>query len=164
LNNQKKKNNIPPAGGTDNTPVQIPLTELVRIRRNKVRELQKSGINPYPYRFVRTHHIDELIAESETVVRLAGRVMLKRKMGKSFFADVRDNLERIQIYLKLDLVGQEAFDLFNGVDLGDIVGCEGTLFVTRMGERTLKVTSLTLLTKALHPLPDKRVTAGATPI
>jgi len=168
LNNQKKKNNIPPAGGTDNTPVQIPLTELVRIRRNKVRELQKSGINPYPYRFVRTHHIDELlrdfdaIAESETVVRLAGRVMLKRKMGKSFFADVRDNLERIQIYLKLDLVGQEAFDLFNGVDLGDIVGCEGTLFVTRMGERTLKVTSLTLLTKALHPLPDKH--AGLTDI
>jgi lysyl-tRNA synthetase class II len=88
LNNQKKKNNIPPAGGTDNTPVQIPLTELVRIRRNKVRELQKSGINPYPYRFVRTHRIDELlrdfdaIAESETVVRLAGRVMLKRKMER----------------------------------------------------------------------------------
>ncbi|MDF1546099.1 MAG: lysine--tRNA ligase, partial [bacterium] len=102
------------------------------------------------------------LSEAEIKVRIAGRIMLKRKMGKSFFADLHDSHERIQIYLKLDVVGQACFELFNSIDLGDIVGCEGTLFVTRMGERTLKVTSLELLSKALHPLPDKH--AGLTDV
>ena len=134
---EQEKNN------DNNTPaeVQIPLAELIKIRRDKVRQLRESNINAYPYRYDRTHligealeHFDEF-AEKATVIRLAGRIMLKRKMGKSFFADLRDSSERIQIYLKLDIVGQEAFDLFNTIDLADIVGCEGTLFVTRTGER-----------------------------
>jgi lysyl-tRNA synthetase class 2 len=76
-------------------------------------------------------------------------------MGKASFADVRDGSERLQVYVKLNNVGQEAFDLFDTVDLGDMIGCEGNLFVTRTGERTLKVTSFEILAKALHPLPDK---------
>jgi len=142
-------------------PVQPPLAELMRVRREKVIQLAAQGISAYPYKFERTNLIPELLdrfddfAEKETVVRIAGRIMLKRKMGKASFADVAGSDGRLQIYVKVNNVGQETYDLFDKVDLGDIVGCEGTLFVTRTGQQTLSVTSLELLTKALHPLPDK---------
>ncbi len=148
--------------------IQIPLKDLISTRRQKVVALTQQGLNLYPYQYNRTHLITELLEDfdkmsgDETVLRLAGRVMLKRKMGKSFFADVRDSSERMQIYVKLNNVGQEQFDLFNTLDLGDIIGCEGTLFVTRTGERTLKVTAFVILTKSLHPLPDKH--AGLTDV
>jgi lysyl-tRNA synthetase class 2 len=138
-----------------------PLAELIKIRREKVRELISKNINPYPYKYKRSHQINDALenfdklSKSEESISIAGRVMLKRKMGKTFFADVRDSREKIQIYVRKDIVGDESFELFNQIDLGDIVGCEGTLFVTKMGERTLKVSSLELLTKSLHPLPDK---------
>ncbi len=141
--------------------IQIPLAELAKIRREKVTRLIKQGINPYPYRYERNrlikHALDEFnqLSERKAAIRMAGRVILKRKMGKVFFADLRDSSDRIQVYVKLDNVGKEQFDLFNVIDLGDIIGCEGTLFVTKMGERTLNVTSFGLLSKALHPLPDK---------
>ncbi|HQL23947.1 MAG TPA: lysine--tRNA ligase [candidate division Zixibacteria bacterium] len=147
---------------------QIPLADLIRIRYQKACDLQARGINPYPYRYDRDHEIAALLAdfdtlaERQTAVRIAGRVMLIRKMGKVFFADLRDQSDRIQIYLKIDTVGEDQFRLFDAVDLGDIVGCEGTLFVTRTGERTLNVRRFELLTKALHPLPDKR--AGLTDV
>ncbi|MCK4606953.1 MAG: lysine--tRNA ligase [candidate division Zixibacteria bacterium] len=151
----------PPPDDDSSGKIQIPLAELIRTRRKKVVELTGRGVNCYPYRYENTRPVSELLSDfddlaaSETVVRLAGRVMLKRKMGKAAFADVRDAAQRIQIYVKVDNVGKDAFDLFDAVDLGDILGCEGTLFVTRTGERTLKVTSFELLTKSLHPLPDK---------
>ncbi|NOY88517.1 MAG: lysine--tRNA ligase [FCB group bacterium] len=146
--------------------IQIPLAELIKIRWGKVKELLSKNINPYPYRFERTHLIQQALdkfdeyAKEETVLRLAGRIMLKRKMGKSFFADIRDSSDRIQIYIKLDTVGKEHFDLFNTLDLGDIIGCQGTLFVTKTGEKTLRVSEFQLLTKTIHPLPDKH--AGLT--
>ena len=157
--NTDKSNQAP--GDSPEQDVQIPLAELVRNRFEKARELRQQGINPYPYRFDRDHLIGEALesfdalAEKETVVRLAGRVMLKRKMGKVFFADLHDSSGKIQLYVKINNVGEDLFALFDSIDLGDIVGCEGTLFVTRMGERTLSVTRLELLSKALHPLPDK---------
>lgn len=161
-----------PARPTENSAaedhIQIPLKDLITTRRQKVVALTQQGLNLYPYQYDRTHLITELLedfdtmSEDETVVRLAGRVMLKRKMGKAFFADVRDSSERMQIYVKLNNVGQEQFDLFNTLDLGDIIGCEGSLFVTRTGERTLKVTLFEILTKSLHPLPDKH--AGLTDV
>lgn len=141
--------------------IQIPLAELIKIRYEKIKELTEKGITPYPYRFELTFHIEDALAdfdklaEEQQVLRLAGRVILKRKMGKVFFADIRDSSGRIQIYVKLDNVGKDRFELFNTIDLGDIIGCEGTLFVTKMGERTLNVNSFELLSKALHPLPDK---------
>lgn len=141
--------------------IQIPLAELIKIRREKVTQLSRQGINPYPYRYERSHLIKNILdefdqlAEQEAVIRLAGRVILKRKMGKVFFADIHDRSGRIQIYIKIDNVGKDHFELFNVIDLGDIIGCEGTLFVTKMGERTLNVTSFELLCKAFHPLPDK---------
>ncbi len=148
---------------SDNQPdeVHLPLADLVRIRRDKVLNFQKQGVNVYPYGFRRSHAIlpilekfDELSAQT-TLVRIAGRIMLKRKMGKSIFADVHDQSGKLQIYLKLDNVGEELFNRFEQLDLGDIVGCEGTLFITKTGEKTLKVSKYELLCKSLHPLPDK---------
>jgi lysyl-tRNA synthetase class 2 len=152
-----EQNNI----DSDPEEIQIPLAELIGTRRAKARELAEAGVNPYPYKYDTVRHVAELLADfdnlaqAETVVRIAGRIMLKRKMGKVFFADLYDSTDRLQIYLRRDDVGEAAFGLFNGVDLGDIVGCEGTLFVTKTGERTLRVGTFELLSKALHPLPDK---------
>lgn len=168
MSNDKNRPGAPTGQGNQTDISTLPLKDLIRIRRQKVVELTDSGVNCYPYRFERSHQIAELLddfeklSESETVVQLAGRIMLRRKMGKSFFADLRDFSERIQIYLKFDIVGEQQFDLFNTIDLGDIIGCEGSLFVTRTGERTLKVTTFELLSKALHPLPDKH--AGLTDV
>jgi lysyl-tRNA synthetase, class II len=163
-NEQNAKHHENPSDAT----IQIPLTDLIRIRRQKIAAMRKQGIEPYPYKYDRTHGIQQLLdsfdtlAASETVVRLAGRIMLKRKMGKSIFADVRDQQARIQVYVKLDVVGADRFDLFDTFDIGDIVGCQGTLFVTRTGERTIRIDSFELLSKALHPLPDKH--AGLTDV
>lgn len=159
---EKNKKHASKAQNTPhNNQIQIPLAELVKIRRDKVKTLVRKGVNPYPYRFEQTclikaalEEFDRLV-ENERVLRFAGRIILKRKMGKVFFADIRDSSGRIQIYVKLNNIGKEPFELFNMIDLGDIIGCEGTLFVTKMGERTLNVTSFELLCKALHPLPDK---------
>lgn len=164
--NSKKKTDTQQTTNTSEAEIQIPLAELIRTRRQKAVDLQKKGINPYPYKYERSHQIEQTLSdfdslsESETIVRIAGRILLKRKMGKSFFADLHDSSGKLQLYLKFDIVGEETFDLFKTIDLGDIVGCEGTLFVTRTGEKSLKVSSFELLTKSLHPLPDKH--AGLT--
>ncbi|MCH8026599.1 MAG: lysine--tRNA ligase [candidate division Zixibacteria bacterium] len=145
----------------DRTETQKPLAELVRTRRNKVLKFEKEGINPYPYKYERTHSALELqenfekLVESATEVSIAGRIMLKRKMGKSIFADVHDQSGKIQVYLKTNDVGAENFERFDILDLGDIVGCRGTMFTTRTGEKTIKVASYEILCKSLHPLPDK---------
>ena len=151
----------------DNTDeIQIPLAELIRIRRDKARQLLAAQINPYPYRYEDTTTTAVVLAdfdhlaEQQAKVRLAGRVMQIRKMGKVFFADLRDSEGRLQVYVRKDDVGVDAFGVFDLVDLGDIIGCEGTLFITKTGEKTLRVSSFQLLTKALHPLPDKH--AGLT--
>lgn len=152
----------------DKQPISMPLAELIKVRRNKVRELNKKNINSYPYSYKRTHLVNELmdkfdeLSENETAVKISGRIMLKRKMGKTFFADVHDSTEKMQVYLKKDIVGDESFAVFNSLDLGDIIGCEGILFVTKMGEKSLRISSFELLTKSLHPLPDKH--AGLTDV
>lgn len=141
--------------------IHLPLEELVKIRRQKVLQLLKQGVTVYPYKYERTHSTKEVLenfeklAESETKVNLAGRIRLIRQMGKSIFADLHDSGGKIQIYLKLDNVGEEKFRQFEQLDLGDIVGCEGTLFTTKTGEKSLKVSSYAILCKSLHPLPDK---------
>lgn len=148
--------------------IHLPLADLVKIRRDKVLNFQKQGVNVYPYKFKRSHSVkqilekfDELAAHS-TTLSIAGRLMLKRKMGKSIFADLHDQTGKLQIYLKLDNVGEEPFNRFEELDLGDIVGCEGVLFTTKTGEKTLKITKYEILCKCLHPLPDKH--AGLTDV
>lgn len=146
---------------TADAHIYIPLAELIKTRRDKVLQLTANGINPYPYRYETSHRVEDILSsfdqfeKDETVVRLAGRIMLIRKMGKVFFADLRDATGKMQIYLRKDDIGPEAFDRFNLLDLGDIIGCEGTLFVTRTKERTIKVKTFDILTKALYPPPDK---------
>lgn len=159
---EKNENmNIPPDAES-----QMPLAELIKIRRNKVHELLEKNINPYPYKYDRSHLVEDAhadfdaLAEAETEISLAGRIMLKRKMGKTFFSDLHDSSGRIQIYVRKDRVGDESFDVYNTLDLGDIIGCTGFLFTTKTGEKTLKVSSFELLSKSLHPLPDKH--AGLT--
>jgi len=144
-----------------NEQPQVPVNELIRVRLEKVDNLREKGIEPYAYRYDRTHDISDTVdnfdryAESETVLSLAGRIMLKRKMGKSIFADLHDATGRIQIYLKIDNVGKDEFKIFDKLDLGDIVGIKGTLFTTKTGEKTVMVTEYTVLSKAVQPLPDK---------
>jgi lysyl-tRNA synthetase class 2 len=89
------------------------------------------------------------------VVKLAGRMMLRRGMGKASFASLKDNGSAIQIYVQQESVGEEVYAAFKKFDLGDILGVEGSMFKTRTGELTIKVTTLRLLVKSLRPLPDK---------
>ncbi len=145
----------------ESTEVQVPLEELIQTRRQKLKNLREKGINPYPYRYERTHLVSEALedfdalSKEETVIRIAGRIMLKRKMGKSIFADVHDYSGKFQVYVKIDNIGKDEFKIFDKLDLGDIIGVEGTLFVTRTGEKTISANSYELLSKSLHPLPDK---------
>ncbi len=140
---------------------QLPVNELIRVRLEKVNNLRESGIEPYAYRYDRTHMTSDAVAnfdkyaEAGTVLSIAGRIMLKRKMGKSIFADLHDVTGRLQIYVKFDRVGPESFKIFEKLDLGDIIGVKGTLFTTKTGEKTLAVQEFTILAKAIQPLPDK---------
>ena len=95
------------------------------------------------------------LAAQAVAVKVAGRMMLKRVMGKASFATVQDASGRIQIYVTRDAVGEEAYAAFKHWDLGDIVAAEGTLFKTRTGELSVQATSIRLLTKSLRPMPDK---------
>ena len=135
-------------------------------RRLKHEELKRRGLDPYPHRFEHTHTVsdirrlfdraggDELEAQKPSV-RTCARIMSLRPHGKAGFLDISDGENRLQTYVRLELVGREQFDLFGLFDLGDIIGVEGTLFRTRTNELTIKATALHHLAKGLLPLPEK---------
>ena len=158
MNEKKRSEEVSPE---ENDQIKIPLAELIKVRRAKAKQMLSRNVNPYPYRFERTHHINELhdnftqFETDGTVIHVAGRVMQIRKMGKVYFADLQDSSGKMQIYVRKNDVGDELLELFGLIDLGDIIGCEGTVFVTRTGEQTIKAISFEILTKSLHPLPDK---------
>jgi len=138
---------------------------LVAERREKLAAIRARGV-AFPNDFkpkdraaelARRHgHLDNAALEQQAVaVSVAGRLMLKRVMGKASFATLQDVTGRIQLRVAVDAVGDEAYAQFKHLDLGDIVGAEGTLFKTKTGELTVHVTRLRLLTKSLRPLPDK---------
>jgi lysyl-tRNA synthetase class 2 len=131
--------------------------ELIALRRKKLDALRAKGIEPFSGGFEVTGSIAEVresFKEGETL-RAAGRITAHRDMGKSHFLDLRDATGRIQIYIHAKEVGPELIDLFRLLDLGDFIGVEGTCFVTKSGEPTLKVHTFQLLAKALRPLPEK---------
>ena len=134
-----------------------------RIRLEKLERLREMGINPYPYRFRPTHRAGELIAQGEALlgsgesVAAAGRLVALRDMGKAAFAHIKDDHRRLQIYLRKDAMGDEAFAVFQLCDLGDYVGLHGTLMRTRTGELTLRAERFELLAKAVRPLPVPKV-------
>lgn len=142
------------------------INEQQKFRREKVLELRKLGIDPFGRRFDRTHQSqkihdlfggfnhDELEEKNQKVI-VAGRIVLKREQGKAGFMQLQDRDGRIQVYVRLDHVGEFSFDLFKKSDLGDIVGVEGLLFRTKTDELTIKADTFIHLTKALTPLPDK---------
>lgn len=136
------------------------LSELLRVRRDKLADLRERGADPFVItRFDVTHHSAEVKDRFEEMegqtVRLAGRLMSKRGMGKAVFSDLQDNDGRIQLYVRIDDVGEEALATFKKYDIGDIVGVEGEVFRTKRGEISIKAKTVTLLSKSLLPLPEK---------
>src|SRR3954467_4511646 len=138
--------------------------QIVAERRAKLKELRTRG-NAFPNDFRRSHlaadlHRDfdaktnEELEPAGISVTVAGRMMLKRIMGKASFATLQDMSGRIQLYITNDLVGPELHEAFKHWDLGDVLGARGTVFKTRTGELSIKVTELRLLAKALRPLPE----------
>jgi lysyl-tRNA synthetase class 2 len=133
------------------------------VRLEKLQRLRTLGVEPYPYRFRPTHRAAELIEQGDALVAggaavaLAGRVVARRDMGKAAFAHVKDNHARLQIYVRQDVVGAEAFERFGLVDLGDFLGLHGTMMRTRTGELTLRVERCELLAKAIRALPVPKV-------
>jgi lysyl-tRNA synthetase class 2 len=135
-----------------------PQGELNKPRLEKRQKLLEMGIDPYGGRFEVSESIGSARAKAapDREVRLAGRVLSHRDMGKSLFADIKDSTAKIQIYVQKQALGEEQFDLFKHfIDLGDIVGISGKLFTTHAGELTVKVENVTLLSKAIQPLPKE---------
>ena len=131
--------------------------ELIALRRKKLDALRAKGVEPFGAGFEPSGSIGEVrekFKEGEAL-RAAGRIAAHRDMGKSHFLDLRDSSGRIQIYVHAKEVGAELADLFRLLDIGDFIGVEGTCFLTKSGEPTLKVHTFRLLAKALRPLPEK---------
>ncbi len=128
-------------------------------RLAKAEAWRAAGIDPYPARTARDHTAAETLSQYDALtgqtITLAGRLVLLRPMGKATFAHIEDGTDRIQIYIKRDEVGDEAYKRIKLLDLGDFIEASGTLFTTRTGEKSLHVTAFTLLAKALRPLPAK---------
>ncbi len=142
------------------------LDRIARKRREKLDKIRARGINPYPYRYHRSHTTQQataLLKQQEEspgkaeapVVNLAGRVMASRLMGKVSFLDIRDSSGKIQLYFRNDLLNKDILKLLKDIDIGDIIGVSGKLFRTKSGEPTVDVEDLTLLAKSLQPLPEK---------
>ncbi|MEM6821888.1 MAG: lysine--tRNA ligase [Verrucomicrobiota bacterium] len=131
--------------------------DLFAVRQAKVGQLRELGVNPFGARFDGSQTSAQILEafEEGKVVRFAGRVLAHRKMGKSQFLHLGDEDGRLQIYLRKDEIGEESLGAFKRVDLGDFIGVEGKLFLTKTEERTIHVETFTFLSKALRPLPAK---------
>jgi lysyl-tRNA synthetase class 2 len=136
-------------------------SDLVRHRKEKLEKLKGKNINPYPYRFVKSHLSSEIIENFEKLegegdeVKIAGRIVALRPHGKTLFAHLKDGAGKIQIYVKQDEVGKENFKLFGLFDIGDFLGVTGKVFKTKTGEITIRATEFQILSKSLRPLPEK---------
>ena len=144
----------------NNAAPQQELNELLQIRRDKLKALQEEGRDPFTItRFEVSHHAqdikDNFDAMEGAVVRIAGRLMSKRGMGKVSFCDVQDKSGRIQLYARRDEMDEENYDRFKKYDIGDIVGIVGDVFRTQRGEMSVRAKEITLLSKSLRPLPEK---------
>ena len=132
-------------------------SELLALRREKLAALEKLGIAPFGAAFETSGDIAQVRERfaQDANFRVAGRITAHRDMGKSHFVDLKDASGRIQIYLHAKELGPEAMGIFKLLDLGDLIGVEGTCFTTKTGEPTLKVHKLEVLAKSLRPLPEK---------
>ena len=140
--------------------IQEDLGQLLQIRREKLAELQNCGNDPFHVlKFPTDTHSLDIHGDFEgyegKVVNVAGRMMTRRIMGKASFCDIQDRKGRIQIYIRRDDIGQEAYAAFKQYDIGDFIGISGDVFRTKMGEISIKAASVTLLSKSLQVLPEK---------
>lgn len=151
---------------TEERQTQEELNDQMLVRRQKMKSLREEGIDPFGHRFERTHQSAELhelfdprtkeeLEEMGLTASVAGRIVTKRGKGKVGFAHLQDREGRIQIYVRKDQVGDEPYDVFKHADLGDFFGVTGQIMKTDTGEVTIKPTEITILSKALRPLPDK---------
>jgi len=130
---------------------------LIEQRKAKLASLRAKGIDPFKNKFIPTEKCADAKANyvEGRQVSVAGRVTAHRDMGKSMFIDVRDQSGRLQVYAQKSVIGDEQFDIFRHLDLGDFIGANGTLFTTKTGEISVRLTSFSILTKALRPPPEK---------
>lgn len=151
---------------SNETNQQEELNDQLQVRREKLEQLHEKNIDPFGKRFERTHLSSELheaydeftkeeLLEKQETATVAGRIMTKRGKGKVGFAHLQDRKGQIQIYVRKDTVGEDAYEIFKNADLGDFIGVTGDIMKTDTGEVTIKPTSLVQLSKALRPLPDK---------
>lgn len=143
------------------------LNDQMLVRREKMNALREKGIDPFGQRFAPDHDIssdirakygdssEELLAQQQNEVTIAGRMIAKRGSGKASFADLLDRGGKIQFYVRQDVVGEDTYQVFKDSDIGDFWGITGDVIKTRMGELTIRARKMTFLTKALRPLPDK---------
>ncbi len=136
------------------------VNEVRRVRREKLAALTQAGHSPFAItKYARTHLAQQIVTQFDELegasVSIAGRMMSRRVMGKASFAHVLDKSGQIQIYVRIDAVGQESYDAFKSMDIGDIVGVQGEVFRTRHGEISIRAEQVTLLCKSLQPLPEK---------
>jgi lysyl-tRNA synthetase class 2 len=135
-------------------------------RREKLRRLSEEGISLFPYRAAMTHSVHQIVGafaslsreeleEKKAAVEVPGRILSVRKMGRATFFHLSDGRARLQAYIREDVAGARAYELFSLIDIGDVLSVRGTLFKTRTGELTVLCESFTFLAKALHPLPEK---------
>ena len=142
---------------------QQSINEMMQVRREKLKTFEEMGVAPFGHRFEVTHHaeeirdhFDELEGEFDgPIVKLAGRLMAKRGHGKASFAELMDFSGKIQIYFKIDILGEEKYAQYKLLDVGDIIGIAGRAFRTQRGEITIIVNDFELLSKSLRPLPEK---------
>ena len=150
----------------ENNMAQQKLTEQERVRRQKMQDLKDMGIDPFGSAYKRTTTSGKIIAQYEDKtkeelqeldvhVKIAGRIMTKRRQGKAGFMHIQDIDGQIQIYIRKDVVGEEQYEIFKKNDLGDIVGIEGTIMKTDHGQLSVRAQVYTHLSKALRPLPEK---------
>ena len=144
----------------ENVVEEAKLSEILQVRRDKLKTLQDAGADPFQItKFDVTHHAEEIKAQYDALegqdVMIAGRTMSKRIMGKASFAHVQDLSGNMQLYVARDSLGEEAYAGFKKMDIGDIIGVKGTVFKTKTGETSLHALEITLLSKSLQPLPEK---------
>lgn len=147
-----------------NRPVEQDMNELMKVRRDKLAAFEAKGVAPFGHRFEVSHHAKDVLEqfshlegeeESSEEITIAGRLMAIRGHGKASFSVLMDRSGRIQIYFKLDVLGEEKYSQFKLLDIGDIIGVKGHVFRTRRGEITVRVDDFDMLSKSLRPLPEK---------
>ena len=141
-----------------------PEDQLVKERIRKLNELKELGIEPYAYNYDQKDYASDVLKKHEKLnpeqttdetVKVAGRIIGMRRMGKATFAHLLDDSGKIQLYFREDVLTKDKYKILKKFDIGDIIGAEGNIFRTKMGEITIKVSEFTILTKSLRPLPEK---------